>query len=64
MGVGLVPTMGLLVFLFISRVSKYLEVAVFKFRPAGQYNLQVFQNALLHYCIYILVVLLLLNCQW
>ena len=61
MGGGLVPTMGLLVFLFISRLSKYLEVEVFKFCPAGQYNLQVFPNVLLlYYCIYILVLLLLI----
>ena len=61
---GLVPTMGLLVFLFISPVSKHLEVAVFKFCSAGKYNFQVFQNVLLLYhCIYILVLLLLLNCQ-
>ena len=64
MGVGLVPTMDLLVFLFINSVSKYLEVAVFKFCLASQYNLQVFQKVLLlNYCIYILVLLLLLNCQ-
>ena len=59
MGGGLVPTMDLSVFLFISRVSRYMEVAVFKFCPAGQYNLQDFQNKLLlYYCIYILVLLL------
>ena len=64
MGVGLVPTMDLLVFLFINSVPRYLEVAVFKFCLASQYNLQVFQKVLLlHYCIYILVLLLLLNCQ-
>ena len=64
MGGGLVPTIDLLVFLFVSRVSKYLEVPVFKFYPAGQYNLQFFQIILLlYYYIYILVLLLLLNRQ-
>ena len=44
-----------------TRVSKYLEVAAFKFCPAGQYNLQVFQNVLLlYYYIFILVLLLLI----
>ena len=64
MGKGVDPTMSLLVFLFIIPVSKYLEVAVFKFCPASQYNLQLFQNVLLLYCcIDILVLLLLLNRQ-
>ena len=53
-GGGLVPIMGLLVFLFISRVSKYLEVAVFKFYPAGQYNLQVLMYYYYNVCIILL----------
>ena len=64
MGGRLVPTIDLLVFLFVSRVSKCLEVPVFKVYPAGQYNLQFFQiTLLLYYSIYIFVLLLLLNRQ-
>ena len=38
-----------------------VHLLVYLFYPAGQYNLQVFQNVLLlYYCIYILVLLLLI----